>query len=139
MTVTIKGINNLTNKLNKLDNIKAKKAVDEVAKIVEKGLRDEASNFSTNSNLIREVEAREYGNTNYYVDVGLKNEYVDWELWKHLYFHHYGYNQKAWGHDTDIFTNKYQFWFTNAINNMDQQTLKELKKKLREEIRKAIK
>lgn len=56
-----------------------------------------------------------------------------------VYFHHYGYNQKAWGHDTDIFTNKYQFWFTNAINNMDQQTLKELKKKLREEIRKAIK
>lgn len=122
MTVTIKGINNLTNKLNKLDNIKAKKAVDEVAKIVEKGLRDEASNFSTNSNLIREVEAREYGNTNYYVDVGLKNEYVDWELWKHLMYRCF-----MWRHILKNYFNSVEL-LTIMLRTIPSQALTTLRK-----------
>lgn len=94
MTITIKGINSLSNKLNKLSNVKAKNSVKEVAKFVEKELRNEASKFSTRSELIGEVEEREYKNGNYYIEVGLKNSYESWEEWKHLYFHHYGYNQK---------------------------------------------
>lgn len=139
MAITIKNLNNLTNKLNKLNNVKAKKAVDEVAKIVEKGLRDEASNFSRRSDLIGEVDSREYSNGTYYVDVGLKNDSQPWEDWKHLYYHHYGYNQKLWGKDSDIYTKKYQFWFTNAVDNMDNEVLKELKKKLQAEIKEALK
>lgn len=139
MAITIKNISNLTNKLNKLNNVKAKKAVDEVAKIVEKGLRDEASNFSRRSDLIGEVDSREYSNGTYYVDVGLKSDSQNWEEWKHLYFHHYGYNQKLWGKDSDIYTKKYQFWFTNAVDNMDNEVLKELKKKLQAEIKEALK
>lgn len=139
MTITIKGLNSLTKKLNNLDNIKAKSSVNEVTKIVEKGLRDEASNFSRRAHLIGEVDTREYSNGTYYVDVGLKNDSQPWEEWKQLYFHHYGYNQKLWGKNSNIYTKPYQFWFTKAIDNMEQETLKELKKKLREEIRKALK
>ena len=99
MAITIKNLNNLTNKLNKLDNLKAKKAVDEVAKVVESNLKNEVSKFSERSDLIRKVDVREYESGNYYVDVGLKNDSQPWEDWKHLYFHHYGYNQKLWGKD----------------------------------------
>lgn len=86
MTITIKGLNSLTKKLNKLDNIKAKSSVNEVAKIVEKGLRDEASNFSRRAHLIGEVDTREYSNGTYCVDVGLKNDSQPWEDWKHLIY-----------------------------------------------------
>nr|DAK74117.1 MAG TPA: hypothetical protein [Caudoviricetes sp.] len=139
MTITIKGINSLSNKLNKLSNVKAKNSVKEVAKFVEKELRNEASKFSTRSELIGEVEEREYKNGNYYIEVGLKNSYESWEEWKHLYFHHYGYNQKIWGKDSNLYNKTHQFWFTNAIDNIDQKALKELKKKMQEEIRNALK
>ena len=139
MTITIKGINSLSNKLNKLSNIKAKNSVKEVAKFVEKELRNEASKFSTRSDMIGEVEEREYTNGNYYIEVGLKNNYESWESWKHLYFHHYGYNQKLWGKDSNLYTNTHQFWFTNAIDNIDQKALKELKKKIQAEIKEALK
>lgn len=139
MTITIKGLHSLTKKLNKLDNIKAKSSVNEVAKIVEKGLRDEASNFSRRAHLIGEVDTREYSNGTYYVDVGLKNDSQPWEEWKHLYFHHYGYNQKLWGKDSSIYTKTYQFWFTQAVENMDNEVLKELKRKIQAEIKEALK
>ena len=38
------------------------------------------------------------------VDIGLKNESSSWENWKHLYFHHYGYNQFFFGKQTDTYT-----------------------------------
>ena len=140
MSVQLKGITSLTSKLNKLSNIKAKNAIEEVAKEVEKGLREEAGKFSKDgSKHIAQVETREYKNGNYFVDIGLKNEYSDWENWKHLYFHHYGYNQFFFGKPTGKFTNKHQFWFTNAIDSMEQDTLKKIKKKLREEIKEAMK
>ena len=139
MTITIKGINSLSNKLNKLSNIKAKNSVKEVAKFVEKELRNEASKFSTRSDMIGEVEEREYKNGNYYIEVGLKNNYESWENWNHMYFHHYGYNQKLWGKDSNLYTNTHQFWFTNAIDNIDQKALKELKKKIQAEIKEALK
>lgn len=139
MTITIKGINSLSNKLNKLSNIKAKNSVKEVAKFVEKELRNEASKFSSRSDMIGEVEEREYKNGNYYIEVGLKNNYESWENWKHMYFHHYAYNQKLWGKDSNLYTNTHQFWFTNAIDNIDQKALKELKKKIQAEIKEALK
>ena len=139
MTITIKGINSLSNKLNKLSNIKAKNSVKEVAKFVEKELRNEASKFSSRSDMIGEVEEREYKNGNYYIEVGLKNNYESWENWKNMYFHHYGYNQKLWGKDSNLYTNTHQFWFTNAIDNIDQKALKELKKKIQAEIKEALK
>ena len=48
MAITLKGMNSLTNKLNKLSNLKAKESVNKVAKTVESGLRNEASRFSNN-------------------------------------------------------------------------------------------
>ena len=139
MAITIKNLNNLTNKMNKIDNLKAKKAVEEVAKVVESNLKNGASKFSKRSDLIRKADVREYENGNYYVDVGLKNDSQPWEDWKHLYFHHYGYNQKLWGKDSDIYTKTHQFWFTNAVDNMDNEVLKELKKKIQAQIKEALK
>lgn len=139
MAIRLKGINTLTNKLNKLSNVKARQAVNEVAKAVEKGLQDEAGNFSTRANLIGEVDTREYSNGNYYIDVGLKNDSQPFENWKNMYYHHYGYNQKLWGEDSDIYTKTHQFWFNKAIDNMETEVLQELKNKIREEIRKAMK
>ena len=140
MTVSLKGINSLTNKLNKLSNVKAKSAVEEVAKTVESGLKKEAKKFSNKGyNYIDKADTREYSNGNYFVEVGLKNDSAPWDQWKHLYFHHYGYNQFFYGKPTGKFTNMHQFWFTNAIDNMEDGALKELKQKLRKEIREALK
>lgn len=140
MGITIKGINSLTNKLNKLSNIKAKNAIEEVAKEVENSLKNEASKFSNDGyKHIGKANTREYSNGNYFVEVGLKNDSVPFDEWKNLYFHNYGYNQFLFGKDTGKFTNMHQFWFTNAIDNMEQSVLKEIKEKLRKEIRDAIK
>lgn len=140
MAIQLKGINTLTNKLNKLSNVKAKNAIETVAKEVETGLKNEASKFSNKGyKHIGKAETREYSNGNYFVDVGLKNSSAPWEEWKHLYFHHYGYNQFMYGKPTGKFTNMHQFWFTNAIDNMEQEVLKEIKAKLRKEIREAMK
>ncbi len=140
MAIKLKGINTLTNKLNKLSNVKAKKAVEEVSKIVENQLREEAKKFAPNSyKYIGEANSREYRNGDYYVEVGLKNDSAPWEEWKNLYFHHYGYNQFMFGNYTGKYTNMHQFWFTNAIENLEEGALKELKAKLRKEIREAMK
>ena len=140
MAITLKGMNSLTNKLNKLSNLKAKESVNKVAKIVESELRNEARRFSNNGyKYIGTVDAREYRNGNYFVEVGFKNDSAPWEAWQHLYFHHYGYHQFMMGYPTSIYTNMHQFWFTNAIENLEQGVLKELKKEIRKEIREAMK
>lgn len=140
MAITLKGMNSLTNKLNKLSNLKAKESVNKVAKTVESGLRNEASKFSNKGyNYIGKVDSREYRNGNYFVEIGLKNDSAPWDEWKHLYFHHYGYHQFMMGFPTSIYTNMYQFWFTNVIENLEQGVLKELKKEIRKEIRETMK
>ena len=59
MAITLKGMNSLTNKLNKLSNLKAKESVNKVAKTVESGLRNEASKFSNKGyNYIGKVDSR---------------------------------------------------------------------------------
>lgn len=140
MTITLKGINSLSNKLNRLSNVKGKKAVEEVADVVEKQLRNKAESFSDKgSKHIGKADAREYNNGSYYVEIGLKNDNAPWEEWKHLYFHHYGYNQFLFGKPTGKHTNMHQFWFTDAIDNMEQRVLKDLRENLRKEIKEAMK
>ena len=121
MSISLRGVHTLTNKLNKLSNVKAKK-------------------FSKNGyQSIRETDTREYPNGSYFVEVGLKNDNADWENWKHLYFHHYGYEQFLYGEPLNKMTTMHQFWFTNAVDNMSQDVLKDLKEDLKKEINDALK
>ena len=87
----IKGINSLMNKLNKLSNISSKKAIEKVSSEVETEIGGYAKEFSAQeAKYICKCEARDYGNS-YYVDVGLKNDNVPFELWKGLWFQNFGF------------------------------------------------
>ena len=140
MALSIKGINTLVNKLNKLDNIKAKQAIENVAKTVEESIKKEASTFSSEG--VKHVgtgELREYPNGSCYIDIGFDNIKAPWDEWKHLYYHHYGYSQFFYGKPLNKMTTMHQFWFTNAVDNMSQDVLKSLKEDLKKEINNALK
>ena len=74
-----------------------------------------------------------------YIDVGLKNENAEFDLWKGLYFHNYGYHNEGLG---GIFHGRYmdmhQLWFTDAVNGIQEQTLNKIKLKIKHEIKSAM-
>jgi len=108
----IKGVDKLINKLNKISNIKAKEVIEDVAKDVETAIVNEARKFSDTEYLyIGKCDVRDYG-TSYFVDIGLKNNNVDFELWKGLWYHNWGYTHWKSG---EMIT-PHVMWFENAIS-----------------------
>ena len=90
MAFEIQGVDKLINKLNKISNIKAKEVIEDVAKDVETAIVNEARKFSDTEYLyIGKCDVRDYGSS-YFVDIGLKNKSVDFELWKGLWYHNWG-------------------------------------------------
>ena len=85
MSIEIKGINNLINRINKLSNIEANKAVEIVAKDMERAIKSKAAEFSSHSDAIKAFEIRKYGNSSY-CDIGLKASECNWEDAKGLWF-----------------------------------------------------
>ncbi|MBE6063564.1 MAG: hypothetical protein E7207_08475 [Clostridium butyricum] len=112
MAFEIKGVDKLINKLNKISNIKAKEVIEDVAKDVETAIVNEARKFSDTEYLyIGKCDVRDYG-TSYFVDIGLKNNNVDFELWKGLWYHNWGYTHWKSG---EMIT-PHVMWFENAIS-----------------------
>lgn len=138
MSLEIKGINSLMNKLNKLSNIEAKKAINDVANTVEKEIRGKASSFSQNeARYIAKCEVRDYGSS-YFVDIGLKNDNAPFELWKGLWYQNWGYFNCGWNFKGQYYIKSHQLWFNEAVNSIEGQTLNKIKNNLREEIKKAM-
>lgn len=138
MSLVIKGLSPLMNKLNRLSNVKGKQAVESVSKIVETSIRVSASFSSEGSQYIGKCETREYLNGSYYLDIGLKNDKVSFELWKNLWYHNWGYNLEYFGHPTNTYVNMHSMWFNNAVNNIEGPTLERMKKILRNEIKACL-
>lgn len=87
MAFEIQGVDKLINKLSKISNIATKEVIEDVAKDVEIAIVNEARKFSDTEYLhIGKCDVRDYGSS-YFVDVGLKNDTVDFELWKGLWYH----------------------------------------------------
>lgn len=119
MAFEIQGVDKLINKLNKISNIKVKEVIEDVAKDVETAIVNEARKFSDTEYLyIGKCDVRDYGSS-YYVDIGLKNDTVDFELWKGLWYHNWGYAH--WKSGEMITT--HVMWFENSIkyNNITQR------------------
>ncbi|NFE93711.1 hypothetical protein [Clostridium botulinum] len=134
MSIEIKGIDNLLKRLNKLSNLETKAAVEEVAKDMEKVIRDKAGTFSSKSDCVKACETRNYGNS-CYIDVGLKNTEAPFEEWKELYYQNYGYDDYGWNFTGQYHITNNAMWFNEAVESIE----KDCKKKLKEKIKKQIK
>lgn len=138
MSIEIQGLNTLIKKLDKVSRIESKKAVEEVASIVEQAIRGEASSFSqAEAKYISKCDARNHG-TSYFVDIGLKNDQVDFELWKGLYYHQWGYWNKGWNFTGQYYIGMHQMWFDRAVQSIGVEAEKKLKAKLKAEIKAAM-
>lgn len=130
MAIEIQGVNNLINKLNKISNIKAKEIIEEVAKDVETAIVNEAKKFSDTEYLyIGKCDVRDYGSS-YFVDIGLKNDTVDFELWKGLWYHNWGYTHWKSG---DMVT-PHVMWFKNSIKLIKSDLNTKIKYKIKKEV-----
>ncbi|MGN2369381.1 hypothetical protein ACTFJW_04885 [Clostridium cagae] len=134
MSVEIKGINNLINRIGKLSNIESEKIVVEVAKDMEKAIKEKASVFSENANEIKAFKPRKVGNSTY-IDVGLKSSESDWDKIKALYFQNYGYNNYGWNFKGQIYIDSHKMWFDETVLSKED----EIKAKLKSELKKEIK
>ena len=113
MAFEIQGVDKLINKLNKISNIAAKEVIEDVTKDVETVIVNEARKFSDTEYLyIGKCDVRDYGSS-YFVDIGLKNDTVDFELWKGLWYHNWGYTHWKSG---EMIT-PHVMWFENIINS----------------------
>lgn len=127
MAFEIQGVDKLINKLNKISNISAKEVIEDVAKDVETAIVNEARKFSDTEYLyIGKCDARDYGSS-YFVDIGLKNDTVDFELWKGLWYHNWGYTH--WKSGKMIIP--HVMWFDTAINNKKNYITNIIKQNIR--------
>ncbi|KAI3350146.1 hypothetical protein FDB55_03445 [Clostridium botulinum] len=130
MAIEIQGINNLINKLNKVSNIEAKEMIEEVAKDVETAIVNEVRTFSDTEYLyIGKCDVRDYGSS-YFVDIGLKNDTVDFELWKGLWYHNWGYTHWKSG---EMIT-AHVMWFDNAVTSIRNNVTNKIKYKIKQEL-----
>lgn len=139
MALKISGMNNIINKLDNLSNIKAEEIVKEAAKALEDGIKDRAKFSDDEKNYIGTFEARKAGNS-VYIDVGLKNDEVPFELWKGLWFHNWGYWNKGWNFgENGPYVHMHVLWFNDAINKVGKSVKSDLKSKIKREYSKALK
>lgn len=126
MAFEIQGVDKLINKLSKISNIATKEVIEDVAKDVEIAIVNEARKFSDTEYLhIGKCDVRDYGSS-YFVDVGLKNDTVDFELWKGLWYHNWGYTHWKSG---EMIT-PHVMWFDNSLSTVKNIVLKKTKLKI---------
>lgn len=139
MSVEIKGLDALVNKLNRLSNIKGKQAVEMVASEVLTTIRGSANTFSNEAyQHIGMCDKRAYESGSYFVEIGLKNDYAPFDSWKNLWFQNWGYHQYYYGHPTGKFTSIHVGWFNNAVNSIEDQAIQKMKSQLRKEIKACL-
>lgn len=131
MGIEIQGIDKLINKLNKISHIEAKSIINEVAQDLEKSIVSAAKTFSdTEYMYIKKCEPRDYGSS-CYVDVGLKNDEVDFDLWRGLWFHNWGFIHWKGGQ----LVKPHAMWFDNAVTGVQDEATNKIKTKLKQELR----
>ncbi len=126
MAFEIQGVDKLINKLNKISNIKAKEVIEDVSKDIETAIVNEARKFSDMEYLyIGKCDVRDYGSS-YFVDIGLKNDTVDFELWKGLWYHNWGYTH--WKSGKMVIP--HVMWFSKIVSSMKRETKRKITYKI---------
>ena len=139
MPLSIKGMDSVISKLNKLSNIQAQKIVEEVGEKVEKAIVTAASFSKEEKEYIGKCDVRNYGKS-YFIDIGLANTNAPFEKWCGLWYQNWGYQNKGWNFgENGPFVTVHQLWFDQAIENVGPTLLKETKLKIKQEISKALK
>ncbi len=134
MSVEIKGINNLINRIGKLSNIESEKVVVEVAKDMQEAIKDKASTFSENADEIKAFEPKKCGKSTY-IHVGLKSSESDWDKIKGIYFNNYGYHPRG----GNTYVNNHVMWFDETVQSKEEEVKTKLKTRLKEEVKQAWK
>lgn len=138
MGIQLKGIDSLLRKLDKVSNIKTKDILQDVAKDVTGAIKEEAQKFSDTSYLYAgEVEVRDYG-ISCFIDVGFSSDTIPFELWKPLWFQHWGFMDYGLNFNGQYYISNNKMWFNSAIQSVEKQTIKKIKDKTKAEIRKAL-
>mgnify|MGYP000667023382 CR=1 FL=1 len=151
MAIKISGLDNVIKKLDDLSNIKTDTLVEDAAKKIEEGIKARASFSDEEKNLqtkIDEINAQ-YEEVNkqilalgksVFIDIGLKNDEVPFELWKGLWFHNWGYWNKGWNFgENGPYIFMHSLWFEDAVNNVGKSVRSELKSEIKKVISQAIK
>lgn len=134
MALKIDGLDRVIKKINKIKEIDTLPMVMDVADMVRKEIRAEASMFSQDQyKCIAEVAVRNYTFSTF-IDVGLKNDIAPFEDWRGLWFQHWGFYHELTGKSVTM----HRGWFDNALNGCDEMAKLMLNEKLRKEVRKAI-
>ncbi|PWW84372.1 hypothetical protein, partial [Clostridium perfringens] len=124
--------------LDNLSHIEKEKVVEEAAEELEKKISDKAKTFSNTSYMyVGKGEKRVYG-LSCFIDVGFSKDNAPFDLWKSLWFQNWGYFDKGLNFNGDIYINKHQFWFDETVKSSGKEIQKQLKEKLRQEVRNAL-
>lgn len=130
MAIEIQGIEKLINKLNKISNIESKAIINEVANDIETSIINAAKTFSdTEYMYIGKCSTRDYGSSSF-IDVGLRNDIVDFELWKGLWYHNWGYTHWKSGQ----MITPHVMWFDSAVNGVKDDITNKIKVKVKQEL-----
>lgn len=130
MAIEIQGVNNLINKLNKISNIEAKEIIEGAAKDVETAITNQAKTFSDSEyQYIGQCDVRNYGGS-CFVDIGLKNNTVDFSNWKGLWYHNWGYTH--WKSGKQI--TPHVMWFDDAVNSVKTDITRKIKSRVKKEL-----
>ena len=133
---SIQGLDRLIRKLEKVSDLPYSEIIQHAADEFKEALRSSAATFSTHSNYIDACDTRK-GENYMYVDIGLRNgrNGATWEIWKHLYFHEYGYEQFFFGHDTHKKTTCHTMWFSGTVNSQKDATMQRIKQEIKRQIK----
>lgn len=137
-SVKIKGLASLIKKLDNLSDIKTRKIMEEVAEGATKVIREETKKISDTSYLhVGEIEVRDYG-LSCFIDVGFSSEKTPFELWKSAWFQQWGFMDYGLNFQGQYYIANNKMWFHTAIENYEAQAKREIKEKLRAEVRKVL-
>ena len=107
MNISVTGINRLLNKLERLNHVKAVRALDEVADMV---IREIRAACPANTGAARSsvgIDSKSSRGLSAHIAIGLSRKTGNWEQWKGAYFQNYGYHN--WGEEEYITVNSYLF------------------------------
>lgn len=139
MGIELKGLNRLLTKLDNVSKVSTAKILEEVAESTADAIKDSAKQFSdTAYQYAGTVEVRKYGLSSF-IDVGFSSDNTPFELWKPLWFQHWGFNDYGLNFTGQFYISNNKNWFEEAINKHEKQAIKAIKTKTLGEIRKAFK
>lgn len=122
MSIETKGFKELVEKLDSMalkGKLIARKAVDEGAKIVLEQQRKDAPKLTgKGANALKVSELKVY-KSGAYAKIGITSD--NWEEAKHLYYQHFGYNNKGWNMKKNPkMVTKHVGWMNTSFNKCEQ-------------------